>query len=80
MTFDDFFGVPSNELALRAARTVAEAPGAVYNPLVIYGPSGTGKTHLLEALAARASEMDGDITVLLTDPDRLAEMVTSGLG
>lgn len=46
----DFEVGPSNQLAVHAADTVIEEPGKKYNPLVVYGPSGVGKTHLLNAL------------------------------
>jgi chromosomal replication initiator protein len=41
---------PSNQLAAHAVDAVLAEPGTKYNPLVIFGPSGVGKTHLLHAL------------------------------
>lgn len=51
LTFESFVTGPSNELAYRCAREVAQNPGAFYNPLVLCGGVGLGKTHLATAIA-----------------------------
>lgn len=48
--FDTFVVGPFNALAHTAARTVAEKPGIAYNPLFVYGKTGHGKTHLIQAV------------------------------
>ncbi len=50
-TFDHFVIGKSNELAAAAAHAAAQAPGKVYNPLFLYGATGLGKTHLMQAVA-----------------------------
>lgn len=64
MTFDSFVPGPSNRLAFAAAQSVAEEPGRSYNPLLIHGNSGLGKTHLLHAIGNYVSENYPDRQVL----------------
>ena len=51
-TFENFQVIPANRLAFWAAERTCQFPGT-YNPLYIYGVCGTGKTHLLMAIADR---------------------------
>ena len=50
-TFDHFVIGKSNELAAATSLAISQAPGKVYNPLFIYGNTGLGKTHLMQAVA-----------------------------
>jgi chromosomal replication initiator protein len=48
--FDSFVVGSSNQYAYSAAKSIAEKPGKMYNPVFIYGPTGLGKTHLIHAI------------------------------
>lgn len=52
-TFERFVEGKSNQIARAAAQKVAESPGASYNPLLIYGGTGLGKTHLMHGVGNR---------------------------
>ncbi|BDR57560.1 chromosomal replication initiator protein DnaA [Xylocopilactobacillus apicola] len=67
-TFDSFVTGKGNEMAHAAALVVAENPGATYNPLLIYGGGGLGKTHLMEAIGHY---------VLDNENDKIVKYVTS---
>ncbi|MFN8572858.1 MAG: DnaA/Hda family protein [Gemmatimonadaceae bacterium] len=68
LTLERLVSSPANHLAMRSAAGIVSTPGAQYNPLVITGPAGSGKTHLLHAIgnALRARDK-GTWTVACTD-------------
>lgn len=76
-TFDEFVIGPSNSFAHAAALAVAQAPGRAYNPLFIYGQTGLGKTHLIQAVGHRVLEMPGKSVAYLSSEALLNEYVTS---
>ncbi|MEH6515606.1 MAG: chromosomal replication initiator protein DnaA [Halioglobus sp.] len=74
--FDNFVEGKSNQLALAAARQVAENPGESYNPLFLYGGVGLGKTHLMHAVGnALREERPGAKIVYLHSERFVADMV-----
>lgn len=66
-TFDTFVVGASNKFAHAAAQAVAANPGKAYNPLFIYGNSGLGKTHLLNAICHEIKKNDPSMKIVLTD-------------
>jgi len=67
-TFENFIVGTSNQLAFAAAKSVAKKPGKQYNPLFIYGGSGLGKTHLVQAIGNYAITQDK--TVIYTTSEQ----------
>ena len=68
-TFSSFVVSSGTKLVYAAAKAVAEHPGESFNPLFIYGESGLGKTHLLQAIANEISEKHPEKRVLYTTCD-----------
>src|SRR5882757_5174470 len=67
-TLSTFVVGPFNELAHAAAQAVIRKPGIAYNPLLVYGPTGLGKTHLIQAIGNHFR---------MSAPDRKVYYVTS---
>ena len=73
-TFDTFVEGKSNQLGKAAALQVAMNPGSAYNPLLLYGGTGLGKTHLMHAAGNLMRQNDPDCKVLYL---RSEQFVTS---
>ncbi len=64
-SFDNYFSGSSNVLARSAGEAVAQNPGkTAFNPLFLYGESGVGKTHLVQAIGAKAKALNPKARVL----------------
>lgn len=71
-TFDRFIVGPFNELAYAAAQAVVKRPQSAYNPLFIYGSSGLGKTHLIQAIGNELKRQFSDKKVLYTSLEKFS--------
>ena len=68
-SFDRFVVGNSNTFAHAAAKAVAQAPATSYNPLLIYGGSGLGKTHLLNAIAGTIEKNNPSAKIIYVKGD-----------
>jgi chromosomal replication initiator protein len=76
--FDNFVPGKSNELGYAAAQQVAKKPGSAYNPLLLYGGTGLGKTHLLHAAGNLMRRKNPAAKVLYLHSERfVSEMIQS---
>lgn len=77
-TFENFIRGPSNQFAFAAAQAVAANPSGAYNPLFIYGPSGLGKTHLLNAIQIEIHKNHPDYNIVYVDCEKFTnEIITA---
>ena len=77
-TFENFIKGPSNQFAYAAAQAVAANPSGAYNPLFIYGPSGLGKTHLLNAIQVEIKKNHPDFNIVYVDCEMFTnEIITA---
>jgi len=77
-TFDNFVKGKSNEFAVAAAISISNKPGSQYNPLMIYGGVGLGKTHLMQAIGNNILRNISGMKVMYTSgPDFTTNFVQS---
>lgn len=75
MRFENYVVGAANKMAVSAAHSITETPGLSYNPLVVYGGSGVGKTHLLQAIGNAIGETQPALRVeYLTLDDFVGQM------
>lgn len=78
--FENYIVGSANRLAVSAARAVAAAPGAAYNPLFIYSSSGLGKTHLMLAIGHLARQLQPQLAVEYTTVDEFVDELNAAIG
>jgi len=74
-TFENFVSGPSNSFAHAAALGVSQSPGRAYNPLFIYGQTGLGKTHLMQAVGHRVLQSPGTTVSYVSSETLLNEYI-----
>ena len=75
MSFDAFMADSSNDEAFFATKAFAAKGGTRFNPLYIYGQSGTGKTHLLSAIGNAVKQRNPETPVLFFNGDEFVTLV-----
>jgi chromosomal replication initiator protein len=78
-TFDRFVEGKSNHFAKAAAMQVAENPGRAYNPLFIYGGTGLGKTHLMQAVGHVIQGQNPDARIAYVHSERFVDNMVQSL-
>jgi len=78
-TFANFVEGKSNQIARAAAEQVAEKPGESYNPLLIYGGVGLGKTHLMHGVGNRMLERNPQARVIYLHSERFVNDMVNAL-
>ena len=79
LVFDDFFVAPYNRFAYTAAEVVIEKLGTLYNPFYVYGPTGVGKTHLLQAMGNKVKQMNDSLNIYYTTSEAFMENYISAI-
>lgn len=78
-TFDTFIVGSSNKFAHAAALAVAQNPSVAYNPLFIYGESGLGKTHLLNAIKAEINKNNPKANIVYVDGETFTNEIIAAI-
>ena len=75
MKFENFIVGPGSKFPAAAALSVASSPSKAYNPLLIFGGSGLGKTHLLSAIGHKIMENDKGAKTIYIPADKFVDAV-----
>jgi chromosomal replication initiator protein len=72
-TFENYIVGKNNDFAFNAANAISRNPGTAYNPFLIYGGVGLGKTHLMQAIGNHVLENSDHKVIYVTSEDFLNE-------
>jgi len=78
-TFDSFVVGSFNEIAHAAALQVVENPGHIYNPLFIYGGTGLGKTHLIQAIGNKINDEQKKKKIKYISSEKFVSSIVSAI-
>ena len=78
-TFDNFVEGKSNQLARAASIQVSENIGKAYNPLLIYGSSGLGKTHIMHAIGNAVFQKNPSATIVYLHSEKFVQDMVRAL-
>lgn len=78
-TFVNYVEGKSNQLATAAAKQVSENPGGAYNPFFVYGATGLGKTHLIQAIGNQIQAINKNAKVIYMHSERFVQDMVKAL-
>ena len=78
-TFDRYVTGKSNEFAFAAAKRISETDDTQYNPFILYGGVGLGKTHLMQAIAWEKKRLNPNINIVYVSAEKFVNMFVSAL-
>ncbi len=78
-TFENFVVGKNNDFVYAAALSVAEDPAGIYNPLFIYGGTGLGKTHLIQAIANKIVAEKPDLKVIYVTSEQFTNEIIDNM-
>src|SRR3989344_3499935 len=78
-TFDSFIVGPFNELAHAAALAIIKSPGITYNPLFVYGSTGHGKTHLIQAIGNKIRTLFPNYRIFYMTSEKFSQEFLSAM-